>query len=117
MSADSGIAPRLARRARNALLVEFLGYRTGAQTRDKIAKDGLDHCGLARIDVTAASVPRNKVIAVADASAGQALQNATLQTPPCLLGKVLEEEGIHGALQPDMELADLTLGQGDDHHL
>jgi hypothetical protein len=28
------------------------------------------------------------------------------------LGEILEEEGVHRALEPDMELADLALGDG-----
>ncbi len=29
-------------------------------------------------------------------------------------GEVFEEQGVHGALQPDVQLVDLALGQGDD---
>ncbi len=31
-------------------------------------------------------------------------------------GKVLQEQGIHGALKTDMKLGDFALGEGDDPH-
>ena len=34
----------------------------------------------------------------------------------CLRREVLQEERVHRALQADVELVDLTLGERDDHH-
>jgi hypothetical protein len=112
VAADGGVAPRPARRTRNALL----GDRTGAQPSGKVAKYASDRLGLARFDTTAACLSRDQFIAVTETSTGQSLQNATLEITPCFLGEVFEEEGVHGALEPYMKLIDLTLRQGDDRH-
>ena len=94
----------------------FLAIARGLSPAAKSRKMRLDHLGLARIYAAAAGLSWNEIVAVAETSTRQALQNATLQTAPRLLGKILEEEGVHGALQPDVKLADLAFGQGDDRH-
>jgi hypothetical protein len=33
------------------------------------------------------------------------------------LGEILEEEGVHGPLEADMQLADLALSQSNDPHI
>lgn len=35
---------------------------------------------------------------------------------PDLLGQILEEQDVHGALEADMQVCDVALGQGDDPH-
>jgi hypothetical protein len=42
------------------------------------------------------------------------LRPASAQAAMRLLCEILEEEGVHRALQADMQFADLALGQGDD---
>ena len=59
---------------------------------------------------------RNEVVSVAETATGQALQDATLETAPRLLGEILQEQRVHRSLQADVELADLAFGEGDDRH-
>jgi hypothetical protein len=54
----------------------------------------------------------HNVIAEAEPTARPTLLNAAPQTSAGLGGEVLEEDRVHGALEPDMKLADLALGQG-----
>jgi hypothetical protein len=55
----------------------------------------------------------NDFVAICDATAGTALPNPALQPPPGFLGEVLDVERVHGALEADMKLGDLTLRQGE----
>src|SRR5262249_12169898 len=71
--------------------------------------------GAAAGDGLAAGVDRaDDVVAEAETAARAALAHPSLEPAPGLLREVLEEEGVHRALEPDMELADLALGGGDD---
>ena len=97
-------------------MVELFGDRARAQSRGKVAIDRLDYLRLARANAPVAGFAFNDSVAVAKTSTGHPLQNATLQTASRLLRKVLEEEGVHRALQPYVKLADLTLRQGDNRH-
>jgi hypothetical protein len=58
----------------------------------------------------------HNVVAIAEAAAGLAFLNPPAQATMGLGGEVLQEQGIHRALQTDMKLGDLTFGQGDDLH-
>ena len=57
--------------------------------------------------------PKN-VIAVASPPGGLAGFDPAALSPMGLLGQVLEEKGIHCALQANVQLRDLTFGQSDD---
>src|SRR5262249_37738490 len=52
------------------------------------------------------------VVAIAEPASGPPLTHAAFQAAADLLREVLEEEGVHGAFQSDMELVDLTFAKG-----
>jgi hypothetical protein len=56
------------------------------------------------------------VVPVAVAAGRLARLDPTAQAPPRLVRQVLEVERTHGALEPDVQLVDLALGEGDDLH-
>ena len=56
------------------------------------------------------------VEAVADAAAGAALLDPAAQSTVRLRREVLQEQRVHHALEPDMELADLALGERHHRH-
>jgi hypothetical protein len=55
-------------------------------------------------------------VAVGDGAGAAAGPHPPLQTTPGRVGEVPEEHRAHGALQADMQPADLALSQGDDPH-
>ena len=55
-------------------------------------------------------------VAVAEAASGLPELHATAQSASCLVGKVFQEERVHRALQPDVQVRDVALGERDDVH-
>ena len=53
-------------------------------------------------------------VAVADAAAGASLAHTAFEAAPRLSREVLQVERVHGALQADMQFADLALADGHD---
>src|SRR5688572_30063359 len=53
-------------------------------------------------------------VAVAEPATGLPELHATAQSASCLVGQVFQEERVHRALQPDMQVRDVTLGERDD---
>ena len=56
------------------------------------------------------------LVAVAEAATGLPELHATAQAASCLVGQVFQEERVHCALQPDVQMRDVTLGERDDVH-
>ena len=84
-------------------------------------EDTLDDASLRRIDLTLAhhglpvraNAPDHPIPVGIAATAAPCL-DAAAQAAMRLGGKVLQEEGVHRALQADMQLTDLAFRQGDD---
>ncbi len=55
-------------------------------------------------------------IAVAEAAGRLAVLDATAQSAVCLLGEILQEQGVHRALESDVQVRDVALGERDDVH-
>src|SRR5205823_5396267 len=53
-------------------------------------------------------------VAVAQAAGGLAVLDSAAQSTMCLLGQVLQEEGVHRALESDVQVGDVALGKRDD---
>jgi hypothetical protein len=53
------------------------------------------------------------IIAIAEATTRSAVPDASLEAATDLLSEILEEERIHRALEPDMEFADQSFGDGE----
>jgi hypothetical protein len=55
-------------------------------------------------------------VAEAKTAAGLPEFHATAQSASCLVGQIFQEERIHRALQPDVEVGDVALCERDDVH-
>ena len=55
-------------------------------------------------------------IAVADPAADLAVLDPSAKSAVSLLGQVLQEQGVHRPLEPDVQVRDVALGQRDDVH-
>ena len=107
----------------DAFLVQLRGDALWRLASGVVAKDAAHHLGLSRVDgpvsahgFPAGVEPLDDVVAVGVATAGLALLDAASEAPAGLVGEVLEEQGVHGPLQPHVQRGDLAFGQGDDLH-
>src|SRR4051794_18802347 len=116
MAADRGVAPLPAVRSGHALLVQALGDHPGADPCGVVPEDPANGRGLGLVDAPGPGLARNKIVAVADPAARPALPDPAFEPAMGLLGQVLEVEGVHRALETNMELADLALGHGHQPH-
>ena len=123
MAADGGVAPGPAARTGDPVGIEVPGDRPGRLAGGELPEDAPDDLGLGLVDLPAAMdrlapgvMLADDVVAVAESPARPAFPDPALQPAMGLGGQILQEEGVHRALQPDMELADLALGQGHDPH-
>ena len=57
-----------------------------------------------------------EVVSVTETATRSALQDATLETTPRLLGEVLQEQRVHRSLEANVKLADLAFGERHDLH-
>jgi len=53
-------------------------------------------------------------VAVGEAATGLPELHATAQSASCLVGQVFQEERVHCALQTNVQVRDVALGQSDD---
>ncbi len=123
MPADRGVTPAATERAGNALVVQCDGDPAWRGSARKLAVDTSYDPSFIVID---AALAINRLtggvhtlddrVTVAEATARLAGFNAASEPAPCLVGEVFQEKGIHCPFEPDMQVADLALGQGDNLH-
>ncbi|EHH67171.1 hypothetical protein GMO_26010 [Gluconobacter morbifer G707] len=120
---NGGWPPFASLRTRNAVPVQFHRDRARGLAARVIGEDPPDRAGLLLIDGTVAPDAlafrielAHHVIAIGIATAGLAVLDASAQPSPDLLGQILEEQGVHRALEADMQVCDIALGEGDDPH-
>lgn len=121
MAANGGVAPGAATGAGDALRVQLPRDRLGRLAGCKLSEDTFDNVRFRRVDLPlamdglAALVhAAHDFVAVADAPGGTARLNPAAQAATGLGREILEEDGIHRALEADMEFADLAFGEGDE---
>src|SRR6185312_3946947 len=112
---DRGVAPRLAAGTGHTLAVQDLGNRDRARAGGKQVEDAPHRRRLCRVDrpiaaysLAACVESARDDVAVTETAAGLAGLNPARQTAVGLGRQVLEEEGVHGALEADMELGDFA---------
>ena len=111
-------------RAGNALPVQRRAIALARSAGGVLLEDPPHDRGLGRLDpaqpalrqAVAIRGTRHDRVAVAAAAARAALLDPAAQAAVGLLRQVLEEERVHRALEPDMQLADLALGHGHQPH-
>ena len=121
VAVDRARPPALAGGAADAFLVELLGDRAWRQPLGVVAEDPFDDRGLRRVDAaiaadrlpTVADCP-DDVVAVAVAAGRLSLLDPAAQAAPRLVRQVPQIKRTHGALEPDVELVHLALGQRHD---
>ena len=104
----------------HALAVQRHGDGARGEAAVVIGEDAADDGGLRFVD-RAVAADRfavgvellDHVVAVGIAAARLAVLHPAAQAPAGLVGQVLQEQRVHRALQPDMQLADLALGEGE----
>jgi len=113
--------PGAAIRAGHTLRVQRAGDGERARTPDIVTKDpphddraGLIHLPQPPHRLAIGPELPDRPIAIGHPPGTKPLPGAPLQTAMGLLGKVLEVQRPHGALEADVELGNLPLGQGDD---
>ena len=121
VAADGGVAPGPPAWAGNLFSIELARDGDRARSGGELGEDAAHDGRLGLVDPAPAAHRlalgvnlTHDIIAVGVAATRPAGTDATLEAAPGLLGQVLEEEGIHGAFEPDMQLADLALGNRDE---
>ena len=66
--------------------------------------------------VTVPAFNLDDAIAVAEAAGRLAVLDATAQAAVSLLSEILQEQGVHRALETDVQVRDVALGERDDVH-
>jgi hypothetical protein len=122
-AADRAVEPDPSTRARHALGVQGGGQGPRAAPGGVLGEDAAHDGRRGRVDLAQAPLglairphPPDRAIAVGHRARAPALPDASLQPAPGLIGEVLQEQRAHGALEPDVQLRDLALRQGDDPH-
>ena len=96
-----------------------LSWRRSAHELAKYALD--DRCfdrlnfSLARRDGCACERPHDSV-AVAQTTTGLSGLDSATQSAVCLHGEILQVQGVHRALEPDVQVRDVAFGERDDIH-
>src|SRR3546814_19425612 len=100
---------------------DLAGDGARALASGELAEDALDDQRLGRIDLalathklTLAREAADLTIAVADRTGRIALLDPATQAAMRLLGQIFQEQRVHRALEPEMELGDFTFGQGEE---
>ena len=120
---DGGIGPEPARGAGDTFPVQPPRDRPRAGAGSELPEHPAHGFGFGFVDRPSAAyriaraVERpHHVIAVAQAAARAALLDPSPETPVGLRREILQEQRVHRPLEPDMELADLALGQRHHRH-
>lgn len=103
----------------HALTIEFQGDPLCRLSGGVAAKNASNDLGFDLVDgaitthrFAARGQLYDDVIAIAVAPSRLAVFDATAQSASRLVGQIFEEQGVHRALEADMQLRDLTLGKG-----
>ena len=117
------VVPALATGAGYAVAVEVGGDALWSLARDIFAEDAPHDLGLFGDNLAFAPywLPTrielvNDAIAIGIAAADLAGLDTAPDAPMGLDGEVFQEQGIHRALEADMEFVDLAFGEGEDGH-
>ena len=118
---DRRIAPGVAERTGDAVLVQIGGDGARRPANRELPKDAANDDRLGLVDrplatdrFTFAIGAFHNVIAVAEAATRLPLLDPPAQTAMGFRRQVLQEQGIHCALQADMEFGNLAFAEGDD---
>ncbi|TWG90262.1 hypothetical protein L598_000700000180 [Mesorhizobium sp. J18] len=121
MAAQCRVVPQLAIRAGDAFFVQGLCDVARGDAGREVAEDTAhdlsflgDNLPVAPDRLAMGVILFDHAIAIGVAATGLSFLDATTKAAPCLVGKVLEEQCVHRALQTDMEFGDFPFGQGDD---
>ena len=124
IAADRRIGPGGALGTGNLLRIEVARHGPRALARGELAEHAADDRRLLLVNLALAMdrlagrvQPLHDAIAVANSAAGLARLHASAQAAVRLGGKVLEEEGVHRALQADVKLGNLPFGDRGDRHV
>ncbi|REF68255.1 hypothetical protein BDD41_3287 [Paracoccus versutus] len=124
VAVDRAEAPISARRGGDAVLVQCHGDGLGRFAGGIVAEDPAHHLGLRCVDRAVAAARLaiavellDHVVAVGIAAAGLAGLDPAALAAPGLVGQILQEQRVHRALQPDMQFADLALGEREHLHV
>src|SRR5690606_6354698 len=89
-----------------------------------VAEDPAHHLDLYRVDgplatdwFAVAVQFLDDIVAIGVAAAGLAGLDTPALAAPGLVGQILQEQRVHRALQPDMQFADLALGEREHLHV
>ena len=114
--------PGCATRSRTAFRVQSLREGLWRHASRVVAEDPADHFRFSRNDLAIARrrcaiVRRARhLVAVAETASGLPELHSAAQSASCLVGKVFQEERVHRALQADVQVRDVALGERDDVH-
>lgn len=124
VAVDRAETPVAARRGRNAVLVQCKGYGLGRLAGRVVAENAANDGGLVFVDGAVAANGfaigiqlLDHIVAIGIAATRFASLDTAALAAAGLVGKILEEEGIHCALEADMQMADLALRQGEYLHI
>jgi hypothetical protein len=122
VAVDCARAPTATERTGDAFSVQCLHNGFWRNASHEVSEDSLDNRGLFRIDLPFARRHGSAVeslhdpVAVAKPARRLAVLDATPQSAVCLLGQILQEQGVHRALETDVEVGDVAFGDGHDVH-
>src|SRR3546814_15579275 len=121
MAVVGGCAPGAGEGTGDALAVEICGDGARALAGGELPEDAAHDHSLRFIDVALSAhlfafavETLDHGIAVTEAATRLTLLDPAAQAAMGLGGKVLQEQSIHRALEPDVKLGDLAFGQSDD---
>jgi hypothetical protein len=116
IAVDCAETPIATARRRDAILVQLGSNPFRRFPNDVVVKDSANHLGLRRIDDAIAADRLaiclellDDVIAIRVTTARLAKLDPATQPAARLVGEVLEKEGIHRALEANMQMRDLAL--------
>ncbi|KGJ01957.1 hypothetical protein IT41_18875 [Paracoccus halophilus] len=123
MAADGGVAPELASRTRDTLLIQGAGDCARTHAGGKLAENAPDNIRLGFVDlpipangITARIELFDDIVAKAQAATRFAVLDAASNAAMGFGSEVFQEQRVHRALEADMQLADLALGQRDNRN-
>ncbi|KRE02284.1 hypothetical protein ASE63_07960 [Bosea sp. Root381] len=113
---DRHRGPEPAARGRHGFVVEAPGDLTRARAGEVLVEDAADDGRLGLDDLELARLARDGAVAIGPAAGAAAVPDDAGQAAPYLLREALQEQRRHRALEPDMHLADLAVGDGEELH-